>query len=63
MGRFLDKCNDRLPELRKKVKLLILAFSIIYIAERGFSEVLYMQNKNRNRLGMNITGGNSIRLK
>ena len=38
---FWIKCNNQFPELWEKVKLFILA----YIAEQGFSEVLYMRNK------------------
>ena len=60
---FWIKCNNRFPELWEKVRLFILAFPTTYIAEKGFSEVLYMRNKYRNRLDMNMTGGNSIRLK
>jgi len=35
----------------------------MYIAEQSFNQVLHMRNKYRNRLDMNKTGGNAIRLK
>ena len=57
------KCDIRFSKLWEKVKLFIFAFPTTYIAEQGFSEVLYMRNKYRSRLDMNMTGGNSIRLK
>ena len=44
-------------------KLFTLTFPTIYIIEQGFSEVLHMRNKYRNRLDMNMTGENSIRFK
>ena len=53
---FWIKCNNKFPELWEKVKLFVLAFSTAYIAIQGFGEVLYMQNKCSNRLGMNMTG-------
>ena len=60
---FWIKWKNRFPQLWEKVELFILAFPTTYIAEQGFSEVLYMRNKYRNRLDMNATGGDSIRLK
>ena len=60
---FWIKCNNRFQQMWKKVKLLTLAFPTTYIAEQGFSEELYMRNKYRNTFGMNIIGGNLIRLK
>jgi len=56
MVRFLDQA-------RGKVKLLLLEFCTMYIAEQSFNQVLHMRNKYRNRLDMNKTGGNAIRLK
>ena len=60
---FWIKCSDRFPELWAKVKLFLLAFPLPYIVEEGFSEVLYMRNKYRNRLDMDKTGRHAIRLK
>ena len=59
----IDLQSDEEAQLWEKVELFILAFPTTYIAEQGFSEVLYMRNKYRNRLDMNATGGDSIRLK
>ena len=54
---FWIECSDRFPELWAKVKLFLLAFPSTYIVEEGFSKVLYMRNKYRNRLDMDKTGG------
>jgi len=52
------------PELWGKVKLLLLAFPTTYFAEQGFCQAgLHTHNNYRNRLDMNKTGGNGIRLK
>jgi len=45
------------------VKLLLLAFPTTYFVEQGFCHVLNTRHKYRNRLDMNKTGGNAIRLK
>ena len=63
MADFWIKCGDRLPELWEKIKLFLLAFPSTYVVEQGFSEVLYVRNKYRNRLDMNKTGGHTVRLK
>ena len=36
---------------------------VLCVAEHGFSQVLRMRNEHHNRLDMNKTGGNAIRLK
>jgi len=46
------------------VKLLLLpVYPATYVAEQGFNQALHMRNKYRNRLDMNKTGGNAMRLK
>ncbi|XP_068201649.1 SCAN domain-containing protein 3-like [Palaemon carinicauda] len=35
---------------KKEVKMLLLAFSTFYLAETGFSRVMYLLSKTRNRL-------------
>jgi len=56
-------CSERFPELWGKLKPLLPAFSTTHFAEQGFCQVLQTRKKHGNRLDMNKTGGNAIRLK
>ena len=42
-------------------RVLLLAFPTTYLVEQGFSQVLHMQSKYRNRL--NLTASGALRLK
>jgi len=45
------------------VKLLLLAFPTTCFAEQIFCQILHTRNKYPNRLDMNKTGGDAVRLK
>ncbi|XP_068234353.1 SCAN domain-containing protein 3-like [Palaemon carinicauda] len=47
---FWPKEQDKYPHLWKKIKLLLLAFPSSYLVEKGFSVVLQLLTKQRNRL-------------
>ena len=47
---FWPKEQDKYPYLWKKIKLLLLAFPSSYLVEKGFSVVLQLLTKQRNRL-------------
>uniref|UniRef100_A0A8C6KAH0 DUF4371 domain-containing protein n=1 Tax=Nothobranchius furzeri TaxID=105023 RepID=A0A8C6KAH0_NOTFU len=53
--------GHRFPTLWGKAQLLLLAFPTSYFVEQGFSQVLYMQSKYRNRLNPKASG--ALRLK
>ncbi|XP_068229546.1 SCAN domain-containing protein 3-like [Palaemon carinicauda] len=47
---FWPKEQDKYPHLWKKIKLLLLAFPSSYLVEKGFSVVLQLLTRQRNRL-------------
>ncbi|KAM3833924.1 zinc finger BED domain-containing protein 5-like [Diretmus argenteus] len=51
---------QRYPALWEKTRLIILAFPTTYLVEQGFSQVLHMQSKYRNRLDL---ASGALRLK
>ncbi|XP_030298040.1 zinc finger BED domain-containing protein 5-like [Sparus aurata] len=53
--------GQRFPPLWERVHLLLLAFPTSYLVEQGFSQVLHMQTKYRNRL--NLVSSGALRLK
>jgi len=64
MVRLLDQVQRAFSGRSGKVKLLsLLKFPTTYFPEQGFSQLLHMRNKYRNRLDMNKTEGNAIRLR
>ncbi|XDV20634.1 hypothetical protein PO909_025934 [Leuciscus waleckii] len=46
------KYAQRYPALWQKIRLLILVFPTTYLVEQGFSQVIHMQSKYRNRLDL-----------
>ncbi|XP_010775064.1 zinc finger BED domain-containing protein 5-like, partial [Notothenia coriiceps] len=60
-GNMWVKYSQRYPALWEKARLLLLAFPTTYLVEQGFSQVLHMQSKYRNRL--NLTTSGALRLK
>jgi len=53
--------SERFPDVCGKVKqLLLLVFPTTYVSEQGFSQVLHMHSKYRNRLDINMTSGNAM---
>lgn len=60
-GSMWTKYATRYPALWEKTKLLLLAFPTTYLVEQGFSQVLHMQSKYRNRLDLMASG--ALRLK
>lgn len=60
-GNMWVKYAQRYPALWEKARLLLLAFPTTYLVEQGFSQVLHMQSKYRNRL--NLTSSGALRLK
>jgi len=47
---FWPKEQAKYPHLWEKIKLLLLAFPSSYLVEKGFSSVLQLLTKQRNRL-------------
>ncbi|XP_071771056.1 zinc finger BED domain-containing protein 5-like [Centroberyx gerrardi] len=60
-GSMWVKYAQRYPALWEKTRLLLLAFPTTYLVEQGFSQVLHMQSKYRNRLDFMASG--ALRLK
>ncbi|XP_071394012.1 zinc finger BED domain-containing protein 5-like [Centroberyx affinis] len=60
-GSMWVKYAQRYPALWEKSRLLLLAFPKTYLVEQGFSQVLHMQSKYRNRLDLMASG--ALRLK
>ena len=53
---FWPKQQDRYPHLGKKTKLLLLAFPLSYLVKKGFSLVLQLLTKQRNKLKIRKMG-------
>ncbi|XP_029281523.1 SCAN domain-containing protein 3-like isoform X2 [Cottoperca gobio] len=60
-GSMWVKYAELYPALWEKIKLLLLSFPTTYLVEQGFSQVLHMQSKYRNRLDLMDSG--ALRLK
>ncbi|XP_071391322.1 zinc finger BED domain-containing protein 5-like [Centroberyx affinis] len=60
-GSIWVKYAQHYPALWEKTRLLLLTFPTTYLVEQGFSQVLHMQSKYRNRLDLMASG--AIRLK
>ncbi len=52
---------EHYPTLWERTRLFLLAFPTTYLVDRGFSQVLHMQPKHRNRLDLCTSG--ALRLK
>ena len=48
--------GNKFPNMWKVAKLLILAFPTSYLVERGFSAVMQLLTKQRNRLAISQSG-------
>jgi len=58
---FWIKRSERFPEFKEAIISTDISHDV-YLAEKGFSQVLYVCNKYRNRLDMNKSEGNALRL-
>ncbi|XP_071397542.1 zinc finger BED domain-containing protein 5-like [Centroberyx affinis] len=61
-GSMWVKYAQRYPALWEKTRLLLLAFPTTYLVEQGFSQVLHMQSKYRNRLDLMASGALWLKL-
>lgn len=61
-GSMWTKYATRYPTLWEKARLLLLAFLTTYLVEQGFSQVLHMQSKYRNRLNLATSGALWLKL-
>uniref|UniRef100_A0A3B5Q1Y9 HAT C-terminal dimerisation domain-containing protein n=1 Tax=Xiphophorus maculatus TaxID=8083 RepID=A0A3B5Q1Y9_XIPMA len=61
-GSMWTKCATRYPTFWEKARLLLLAFPTTYLVEQGFSQVLHMQSKYRNRLNLATSGALWLKL-
>ena len=59
-GKFWILERDEYPAMWKEAELLLMAFPTSYLVERGFSAVMVLLTKYRNRL--DITGRGNLRL-
>uniref|UniRef100_A0A3B5LGI9 HAT C-terminal dimerisation domain-containing protein n=1 Tax=Xiphophorus couchianus TaxID=32473 RepID=A0A3B5LGI9_9TELE len=61
-GSMWTKYATRYPTLWEKARLLLLVFPTTYLVEQGFSQVLHMQSKYRNRLNLATSGALWLKL-